>query len=256
VASQSSLYSSWTETEFEDMEFEGVDIESTTSHSETPISIDSEWSSIDIESSESQPQQQSLIEEEFKHRAHIGGDISVVGGRYCWCRVDNDMVAVDIKRAKERLLYDYYLTTLKGGSAISQQILFPIELRLSADEYVLMEERAVEFSILGFDIEYCDKDLIQIKGLPADLSQDCVDTLIYELLQIMATPMELADELRDRLAKAMARSSSTSYGRNVSTQQAKEIVDQLFRSGNIGHTPFGKRIMWRITKEDIKHHLA
>ncbi|MFR9577698.1 MAG: DNA mismatch repair endonuclease MutL, partial [Rikenellaceae bacterium] len=39
VASQSSLYSSWTETEFEDMEFEGVDIESTTSHSETPISI-------------------------------------------------------------------------------------------------------------------------------------------------------------------------------------------------------------------------
>lgn len=42
-----------------------------------------------------------------------------------------------------------------SDGAVSQQLLFPERLVLSAEEYDLLEEHAVEFASLGFDIECC-----------------------------------------------------------------------------------------------------
>lgn len=253
-----TLYNSWQPTEFDEIEIEskGVSAPTPSSHEVEIVSDNEEWSTIEIESSHAQPQQQTLISSEVKQQVEVN-NISVVDGRYCWCRVANTMVAVDLKRAKERVMYDYYISTLKGGNAPSQQILFPIELRLSPEEYALMKEHAMEFSVVGFDVEFCPKGMILVKGLPADMSQDDVDVLIYELLQILATtPLDVTNEVREKMSRAMALKSSQAYGRNVSTHDAKDIVEQLYRSGNIGHTPSGKTIMWSITKEDIKTHLA
>ncbi|MFI3305948.1 MAG: DNA mismatch repair endonuclease MutL [Rikenellaceae bacterium] len=242
VSSGNSLYSGWQSTEFEEIE-----IEPTQFTQPTQPTLSAQFT---------QPTQPTLLSEVEREERVDPRDISVVDGRYCWCRIDSSMVVVDLKRAKERTMYDYYYATLKGGNALSQQILFPIELRVSLEEYELMEEHSIEFSILGFDIEYCERELLKIKGLPADIVTDDVDMLIYELLQILTTtPLDVTDEIRNKMALAMARKSAQGYNKNVSTQEAGEILRQLYRSGHTGHTPSGKRIVWQITKEDVKRQL-
>ncbi|MFI3248358.1 MAG: DNA mismatch repair endonuclease MutL [Rikenellaceae bacterium] len=244
-------------------------------HSALKSSVDRSWEEFDdIESSsnivESVVEEQSYLPMEFdisdyeqiesapSQSVEIPNidDVSVVGGQYAWCKIGANMSVVDLRRAKERILYDHYITILKDGESISQQILFPIELRLSDDEYSLMEEHAIEFSMLGFDVDYIKKGVIEVKGLPADVTNDNVDKMIYDLLQLMATPEDLAEARRDRVAAIMARNSAQGISRNISADQAKELITQLLAGGKTGLTPSGKAIIWQITKEDIKHHLG
>ncbi len=63
------------------------------------------------------------------------------------------LMAVDLNRARECVLYEEYLLLLKSGSAVSQQLLFPEQLLLSESEYALLEENLVDFAALGFDLE-------------------------------------------------------------------------------------------------------
>ena len=48
-----------------------------------------------------------------------------------------------------------YLLLLTNGSSVSQQLLFPERLAFSENEYALLEENAVDFAALGFDLEFC-----------------------------------------------------------------------------------------------------
>lgn len=218
--------------------------------------IEEEWSDLVIE--EEVEEAPLLIDSTAKpkEREHEVSDVLYVSGHQAWTIIDGDMTLVDLRRARERTLYDYYLSSYKSGEVVSQQIMFPIELRLSESEYALMSDNAIEFSVLGFDIEYCGKELIMVKGLPSDVTSESVDRLIYDLLQTLSTPLTIADEMRREMARIMARSSAKSINRHLSQREAKEIIDQLVRGGNIGHTPNGKAIMWQITKGEIKDRLG
>ncbi len=246
-ALKNSVDTSWGD--FYDIESSSSNIESVP-EPESYIPMEFDISSYDhIESSTPEPQKVEIRTQELN-------EITVVSGQYAWCKIGVNMSVIDLRRAKERVLYDHYITILKEGESISQQILFPIELRLSDEEYSLMEEQAIEFSMLGFDIEYRKKGLIEVKGLPADVTSENVDKIIYDLLQLMATPEDLAEQRRDRVAAIMARNSTHGVEKNISQQQAKELISQLLANGNMGLTPSGKAIMWQITKEDIKHRLG
>ena len=76
-------------------------------------------------------------------------------------------MVVDVRRARERILYEDYLKMLGSGSSVSQQLLFPERLVLSDSEYALLEENAVEFASLGFDLDFQGDCAVEVKGTPA-----------------------------------------------------------------------------------------
>ncbi len=215
----------------------------------------SEWSDVEIERDNVEAQQGDLLGS-YSDKAVNVGEIAFVCGRYAWCCIDSVMTVVDLRRAKERVLYDYYISTYTNKETVSQRVLFPIDLQLSKSEYSLMMENAIEFSVLGFDIEYCKNESINVLGLPSDVSPESADKLIYDLMQILHTPQNIAEEMRHRLSMVMARTGSQNIGRGSSSQMAKEIVDQLFRSGKTIRTHNGKTIFWSVTNEDIKRNMG
>lgn len=116
-----------------------------------------------------------------------------LGGGYVAALLGGRFVVVDVRRARERILYEDYLKMLGSGSSVSQQLLFPERLVLSDSEYALLEENAVEFASLGFDLDFQGDCAVEVKGTPADMPADSVDQLLYELLQAFSTPVSLAD---------------------------------------------------------------
>ena len=177
-----------------------------------------------------------------------GGYVAaLLGGRF---------VVVDVRRARERILYEDYLRMLGNGSSVSQQLLFPERLVLSGDEYALLEENAVEFASLGFDIDFCGEGAVEVKGTPADMPADAVDKLLFELLQAFATPVSLADVRREKIAAVMARSGSKGAGRMLSREEAAALLAQLADTGSFSFSPSGKAITAEITPEDLRAKLG
>ncbi len=260
-ATYSDLEQSW-ESDFET--FESIESERNTTPiyddyiaSEQVVEIE-EWDDLHIEESEDTPCDQDL---ELPTQVGIVkdidlSDVTVTNGHYAWCKIGSNMNVIDLRRAKERLLYNHYITILRSGERVSQKILFPITLTLSDEEYNIMRESAMEFTLLGFDVEYGESNRVEISGLPADVTTDNADRLIYEMLQTLSTPENISTQQREHLAKVMARNGAQTVGRSmISTQLAKELIDQLLKSGDMGCTPSGKTILWSVTREDIKRHI-
>ncbi|WP_295904121.1 DNA mismatch repair endonuclease MutL [uncultured Alistipes sp.] len=183
-------------------------------------------------------------------------DVLPLPGGYVAALLGGRFVVVDVRRARERILYEDYLRMLGNGSSVSQQLLFPERLVLSGDEYALLEENAVEFAALGFDIDFCGEGAVEVKGTPADMPADSVDRLLFELLQAFATPVSLSDVRREKIAGVMARSGSKGAGRTLSREEAAALLAQLADTGSFSFSPSGKAITAEITPEDLRAKLG
>ena len=209
-------------------------------------------SALDFIPSEAAPEQQRF---DMAQRPEFTDPMPLPGG-YVAALLGGRFVVVDVRRARERILYEDYLRMLGNGSSVSQQLLFPERLVLSGDEYALLEENAVEFASLGFDIDFCGEGAVEVKGTPADMPADAVDKLLFELLQAFATPVSLADVRREKIAAVMARSGSKGAGRMLSREEAAALLGQLADTGSFSFSPSGKAITAEITPEDLRAKLG
>ncbi len=213
-------------------------------------------SSFDIIESTVQPSQMEFESIANRVETTTFNFLGTLSGGYIAAMVGSELSVVDGRRAKERLLFDYYMNTLTTGSAVSQQLLFGQRLMLSMSEYELMEQNATEFALLGFDIDYCGCGVIEVKGVPANESTEQIDTLIYDILKLVASPTNVEEQRKERLAETMARSGARRVGKYISPQEGEELLKQLSEASNVSYSPSGKAIFWKLSTEDIKHKLG
>ena len=209
-------------------------------------------SSLDFIPSSVTPEQQRL---DIASQPEFTDPMPLPGG-YIGALLNGRFVVVDVRRARERILYEEYLRMLGHGSAVSQQLLFPERLVLSGDEYAVLEENAVEFAALGFDLDLCGAGAVEVKGTPADLPADSVDQLLFDLLQVFATPVSLADVRREKIASVMALSGAKCAVRSLAREEAAALLDRLAQTGNVSFTPSGKNILAEFTPEDLRAKLG
>ena len=209
-------------------------------------------SALDFIPSAAAPEQQRF---DMAQRPEFTDPLPLPGG-YIAALLNGRFVVVDVRRARERILYEDYLRMLGNGSSVSQQLLFPERLVLSGDEYALLEENAVEFASLGFDIDFCGEGAVEVRGTPADMPADSVDWLLFDLLQAFATPVSLADLRREKIAGVMARSGAKGAGRTLTREEAAALLGQLADTGSFSFSPSGKAITAEITPEDLRAKLG
>ncbi len=192
---------------------------------------------------------------ELEHESKLGAVLPLNGG-YAATTIDGRLVVVDLRRARERILYEDYLRMLHAGTAVSEQLLFPEKLTFTREEYTLLEEHAVEFAALGFDLEFCGQETVEIKGTPADLPTEAIDRSVYELMQAFASPVPLEEVRRDKIATLMARAGSRSVPRTPTPEEATALLERLLAAKNYSFSPSGKAILTEIAPEEVKNRLG
>jgi len=175
-----------------------------------------------------------------------------LAGGYVAASLGGRLAVIDVRRARERILYEDYLRMLAHGSAVSQQLLFPERLELSGDEYALLEENAVEVAALGFDIDFAGDGVVEVKGAPADLPAEGIDRMLYDLLQAFSMPVSLADARREKIAATMARGAARGAAKLLTHEEAAALLEQLAATGNVSFSPSGKAVFAEFSPEDIR----
>ena len=177
--------------------------------------------------------------------------ISLCCGRYAVATFASKMLVVDLARARERLLYDHYVASLKNGHSVSQQLLFPELLTLTEEEYDLVEEYAVDFASLGFDIKAVDGNTIEVFGIPADVHTEQLDRAVYDLVQSLKLPQSMVEIRRNMLAQTLAHSEAVGNIRFMQ-EDAERLTTQILAAGE-SYTPSGKRIVSPFSTAEIKN---
>lgn len=182
-------------------------------------------------------------------------DVLSLGNGYAVAISDGRSMIADMRRVRERILYDGYMSMIGRGESSSQRLLFPERLVLSPDDYALLEENAVEFAALGFDIEFRGDGCVEMCGIPSGAVGEQVDRLLYDLLREVESDGDAGERMREDLARVMAAKGARSAARGLRSDEAAELLRQLSVCENFSFSPSGKPIMAELTAEDLKNKL-
>ena len=194
--------------------------------------------------------QQSL---EYEPQMEYTSAMPLVGG-YVLAVSGGRTMLVDMRRAKERVLYDSYIAMIGAGSMASQRLLFPERLTLTEDDYALLVEQEVEFSALGFDISFIGDGVLELNAVPSSIVGEQADELLYELLREVESG-GAAERIRCDMARVMAVKGSRLAAKGISAEEAMEMLQRLCACENYSFSPSGKAIMAEFTIEDMKAKL-
>ena len=200
----------------------------------------------------------STIQQEIETQSEelTFSDLMPLTGGYAVAVAGARTLLIDLRRAKERVLYDGYMSMLSSGACPSQQLLFAEELILSMDDYDLLSENEVEFAALGFDLELQGECKVSLRGVPSSVMGEQADKLIYELLRELESKGDLGRHLHSRMAQVMARRGSHLSDRVLGRAEVEQLMASLCKCENYSFSPSGKPIMTELTLEDIKSKLS
>ena len=194
--------------------------------------------------------QQSL---EYEPQLEFTSAMPLVGG-YVLAVSGGRTMLVDMRRAKERVLYDSYIAMIGAGSMASQRLLFPERLTLTEEDYALLTEQEVEFAALGFDISFLGDGVLELNAIPSSIVGEQADELLYELLREVESG-GAAERIRCDMARVMAVKGSRLAAKGISAEEAMEMLQRLCTCENYSFSPSGKAIMAEFTIEDMKAKL-
>ena len=194
--------------------------------------------------------QQSL---ECEQKMDFSSAMPLVGG-YVLAQSGGRSMLVDMRRAKERILYDSYMAMIGAGSMASQRLLFPERLTLSEDDFVLLSENEVEFAALGFELNLVGDGVVELNAIPSSIVGEQADEVLYELLREVESG-DAAERMRSNMARVMAVKGSRLSSKGITAEEAMEVLQHLCACDNYSFSPSGKAIMAEFTIEDIKAKL-
>ncbi len=172
--------------------------------------------------------------------------------KYILTSVKSGLMVIDQKRAHERILFERFRYQLENRKGISQKSLFPEPLTLEAGQAVLLDEINPTLTDLGFEIQKTGNCNYEIHACPADAKMQHVCEMIEKILELyQESESELKIENHDKIALAMAKTSSIGPEKKLSIDEMQELVDSLFACKLPNYTPDGKSVLSIISIDNI-----
>ncbi|HRF40163.1 MAG TPA: DNA mismatch repair protein MutL, partial [Saprospiraceae bacterium] len=166
--------------------------------------------------------------------------------------IKSGFLLIDQQAAHERILYEQYLRVLGEQAASVQHQLFPRTVALPPADAVLLREIRPQVNLLGFDIQEFGQNTFVINGLPAEMAGKKDELAILEtLLEQFRQNNELQLDVRDNLARSMARSAAIRRGAPLTVPEMQSLIDRLFACEMPYKSPAGRQCFVTFELEDL-----
>jgi DNA mismatch repair protein MutL len=185
-----------------------------------------------------------------------GGKTSAIiqlKNKYIITPVKSGLMVIDQKRAHERILFEQYMEQLQNERGLVQRSLFPETIEFTFAEFSCLREIYDDITALGFELEILEDNKVEIKGYPADPATMSAPELLKDIVQAcMSDMVDLETERKEKIASRMAQASAIPYGKALSHNEMRELVDLLFGCSMPNFSPSGKAIINILNVEELE----
>jgi len=173
--------------------------------------------------------------------------------RYILTGIKSGLLMIDQHRAHTRILFDLFLNQIENSQSVSQQVLFPELLELSADDTMFFEHILCDLQRIGFKFEKLENNSYSVKGVSSHVGTGSVTDLLLEILSKAKTTASVPTaSIHETIALTMAEAASLKSGQRLSTEEMSDLIDRLFACSNHNFTPDGKKIMSIFTLDELE----
>lgn len=179
----------------------------------------------------------------------------ILGGKYIVAPARDGLMIVNVRRARERILYDRALAALTKNEHVTQANMFPVKVEVGAANRAVFDDKAELLARLGFDISPFGTDTIVVNGVPEGYSCEAgkIQTMVSDLLLILSDDSSsLPGVMEAAMAEKIALLGASSCDPLASPMEARHLLDTLLSSSNPELTGNGKRIMTIMTSAQVE----
>ena len=191
----------------------------------------------------------------FENRTLPTQQILVVQGKYILTQSATGLMAVHVRRARERLFFDSFLKALTAEAHVSQQALFPVTGTVGVEGRLTIDAHSETLRKLGFDIAPFGPDSVVVNGVPEGYSAEPgkAEEMVGNLLLILSDDSaSLPGVMEQAMAGKFAILGASGSEKLTSPLEAQRLVDALLQSDNPEYTPSGKKIISIVALEELE----
>ncbi|MFX1272013.1 MAG: DNA mismatch repair endonuclease MutL [Promethearchaeota archaeon] len=186
----------------------------------------------------------------------LRGAFKIVGqiqDLYILLEFDDGLVIVDQHAAHERIIYEQLKAKMKNKSIVTQELLEPIVLRLSAaDKDAILDAQEVLHS-LGYSIDSFGGSEVLVSTLPDVFGHRAnEDELISLVDRIVELGVQAAkDEFMDNVLRIVACHSAIRAGETLSHKEIASLLVDLVKAPNRYNCAHGRPSMIKLTRQEL-----
>ena len=172
-----------------------------------------------------------------------------IHNRYILSPTKTGLVIIDQHVAHERILYEQALEIFEKLNPAPQQLLFPVLVELSVEDFELLTEFLPFLERLGFSLKYFGRQTMMIEAVPsgsryANNLQD--GKILLEIIDEFRRGKREKLEIRDNVARSYACHTAVRSGDRLSPAAMQALINQLFATKSPYFCPHGRPVMIQI----------
>ena len=172
--------------------------------------------------------------------------------KYIVSPLKNGMMVIHQNLAHQRILYEELLKNITIKEAVSQQLLFPLQLHFSKPDLEIIEKVREQLEHTGFIFSEIKEETIEISGIPVMILESHVVNLLSQLVHdIKEEVPESGFSQNDMLAKSMAASMAIKTGVSLNREEREHLINQLFACKEPSVSPNNKLVFTTMDVSDL-----
>ena len=178
--------------------------------------------------------------------------VGQVGATYIVAEGPSGLYLVDQHAAHERVLYEQFMAERDSSNAPSQELLEAVAVELLPEHIALIESSKEELSAAGFRVEPFGRTTIQIRAVPALVSQtDPVQALLAAIGEIECGESPLESTAEEKLIARVCKQAAVKAGQVLSYTEMEALIRQLEACQSPRTCPHGRPTMLHLSAEDL-----
>lgn len=191
------------------------------------------------------------LHEELKH-SEIRTDYLQLKGRYILTPVKSGLMVIDQRKAHIRILFEQYVRNLAMNQSACQRSLYPAQIDLNNEDYLMVLDIIDDLNAIGFDICDLGSKTIVVNGIPQSGTHISPEHLVEQMIEeYKQTESSVKGNMKERISFSLAKASAINYGKVLTDEEMRHMVDELFACENPNYTPSGKKILSILNLDDI-----
>ena len=192
--------------------------------------------------------------EEKKERLPEIYPVGLVHGTYIICQNEQGMYMIDQHAAKERVNYEFYKRKLGNPSSDSIQLLFPITIELSNNEFIILKENFDVLKNMNFDIDEFGINSVIIKAHPVWLPKGYEEDAIRKIIEVVINKEKSfsIEKFNEKIATMLSCKLAIKANENITLLEMESLINDLRKCDNPFNCPHGRPTIIFYSKYDLE----
>ena len=178
-----------------------------------------------------------------------------VHNQFILVEIASGLLFVDQQAAHERINYDRAMAQIDGVAGESQQLLFPIQLEMGAEDFELFNQVRDDIAKLGFVVRDFGARTVLVEAVPTELDRFGEGDVFYQLLNDVRDSQHSGQSWREALVLAYVRKASIKKGQKLNAEEITHLIGELLKADSPHISPTDKPIMARMKLSDMERLL-